>query len=260
MKDLAGLTTAYLGRCWQHHAVLTSTNTFCKQAAQQLPHGAIITAQQQTEGKGRLGRQWHDPAGKGLALSVLLKQQIPEQPTALPLVVGLSAAEAIQALCGVSCQLKWSNDLVLAQKKVGGILCESRISAHNSFAVVGIGINLQQTQKDFDRLALAYATSLALVTGKQYAPAAIAAAILNHLEPRLEQLFQEGFAPRLREQYRAVCVTLGKHVHIQHADGTQSSGTAVDIDTDGALLCASGGEIRRITAGETSLGGMCGAL
>lgn len=253
---LPGLQAAWLGRHWEHFATLPSTNDYCKRNADALPHGAAVTAELQTGGKGRLGKRWNEEPGKGLALSLLLREPPMDFLRLLPLISGLAVAEALDELCGVPCGLKWSNDVLLEGKKLCGILCESRIGSDGAFAVVGIGVNLAHTLEDFQRLGLVYATSLLLATKKNYPAAETAAAILNRLEPLLEQFLAQGFGPIL-PRYKARCVNLGKPVRVLWQD-SQREGVALDIAEDGSLLCELDGEIRPITAGEASVRGLLG--
>lgn len=258
MSGLPGLSTRVLGREWRHFASLPNTNDYCKQHADRLPHGTAVTAAAQTAGKGRLGRRWDSRPGDGLALSVLLHHWQPQGMGLLPLLAGLAVSEALDSLCGLRTGLKWSNDVLADDRKLCGILCESRIGSPGGFAVVGIGVNLTHTSADFARLGLVYATSLRMATDKLFAFDAVAGAILNRLEPLLEQYRTEGFAP-LRERYRQRCVTLNRPVRVV-ADGAERTGLAVDIGPDGALLCRLDGreDLTPIHAGEASVRGLYG--
>lgn len=256
-RELPGLSTRVLGRDWRHFDSLPTTNDYLKDNADRLPHGAAVTAGRQTAGKGRLGRRWESAAGCGLALSALLHGWPPADMALLPLLAGLAVSEAVDDLCGVRSGVKWSNDVLLGDRKLCGILCESRLSSAAGFAVVGIGVNLLHTQADFTRLGLVYATSLFLATDKLYGPDAVAAAILNHLEPVLDQFRTDGFEP-LRTRYRERCVTLGRPVRVT-LDGAAYTGDALDIAADGALLCRLDGLGERpVHAGETSVRGIYG--
>lgn len=256
MTALPGLTTEVLGRHCEHHAVLSSTNTYLKERASSLPHGAAVIADSQTEGKGRRGKRWENTPGDALYLSILLRDWSPVQAAPLPLVAGLAVSEALASF-GVACDLKWSNDVLVGDKKICGILCESRIQGKQSTVIMGLGINSNQLPQDFTRLHLVYATSLRMVTGKQYTSPTLAAAVLNALEPMLRQCREQGFSGDLRDRYRRRCVTLGREVRLQDAGG-EKCGKAVDIAPDGALLCEIDGVLLPVTAGEVSVRGLNG--
>lgn len=258
MNALQGLTTKRLGRSYRHFEEIGSTNDFLKNNARELPHGAAVTAGLQTMGKGRLGKRWEARPGDCMALSVLLHGMRPERMGPLPLIAGLAVCEGVESLCDVACRLKWSNDVLLRDHKLCGILCESRIAGDGAFAVVGIGVNLYQTVEEFGRLGLVYAASLFSVTGSSPGYAELAAAILNRLEPLLGEYAREGFGP-LRQRYEGRCVTLGRPVRVT-SEGKEREGVATGIGPDGSLLCEIGGEARAVSAGETSVRGIYGYI
>lgn len=249
------LSTAWLGQAQQTFDALPSTNTYVKEHAEQLPHGAAVLARRQTQGRGRLGRSWLQ-SGDSLAFSVLLHDVDLARMTALPLVTGVAVAAALEKLCGIAPALKWSNDVLVDGHKLCGILCESRITAGTAFAVLGIGVNLTGTREEFGLLDLVYATSLQLATGKSFDFFEVAAAICNELEPVLQDFNQNGFTD-IRKRYKQYCCTLGKEVRILHA-GRERTGVAVDIGADGSLICETDGETVSVNAGEVSVRGMHG--
>jgi BirA family biotin operon repressor/biotin-[acetyl-CoA-carboxylase] ligase len=127
-------------------------------------HGTAVLAREQTRGRGTRGRTWHSPAGLGLYASFILRGPgggpVPS-PHVLPLAAGLAAADAVRAETGIEVRLKWPNDLVLAGKKLGGILCEGVSgAAGGDFAVVGIGINVGHGPGDFPERIRLRSTSL----------------------------------------------------------------------------------------------------
>lgn len=253
---LPGLGTRWLGRRWEHLEQVDSTNDECKRRSGELPQGAAVTASLQTAGKGRLGKQWNVQAGSGLALSFLLRGGRVEEMGQIPLLAGLAVCRALEDHCGVSCGLKWSNDVLCSGKKLCGILCESRLDGLENTVVVGIGVNLLQTAEQLESLGLVYATSLLLATGKRWEAPPLAAAILNTFEPLWEQFRAEGFEP-IRLAYRERCVTLGKEVRVLYR-GEEKQGVALEIGPDGSLLCRIDGAIRPVLAGEASVRGLYG--
>lgn len=255
-RELPGLKTVRLGRRLLYFDELASTNAYLKENAAVLPHGAAVIAQSQIKGRGRPGKSWSDPAGAGLALSLLLHGQNTSDISRLPLLAGLGVVFSLEAITGESFSLKWSNDVLYCGKKLCGILCESKIAAQGTSAVVGIGVNLAQTQPDFDHLGLVYATSLQLATGKIVPNLPLAGEICNQFEQILEDFEENGFN-RLKETYKSRCITLGKQVRVITGK-TEQTGLACDIADDGALICEIGGKLVPIYAGETSVRGLYG--
>lgn len=132
--------------------------------------GTVVVADEQTSGRGTKGRLWVSPPGVGLYMTYILKPDEREAPdlTLLPLASGLAGQEALTALGVAEARLKWPNDLVAGRRKLGGILCESVFrNARPSFALVGVGLNLNQTEKDFPPEIRRLATSVRIRTGKE---------------------------------------------------------------------------------------------
>ena len=200
-------------------------------------------------------------SGQNRALSFLLKDARIEDMGLLPLLCAIAVRRAVKALCDADAQIKWPNDMILKGKKLCGILCESRIMAGQESglcAVCGIGINLTQEQQAFDALGLPHATSLKLGTGQVFTPEEVTAAILEQFSQVYEQYRAEGF-PRILPEYREGCITLGKQVRVIR-DGETKEGTALDITTDGELLCRIDGEEQIIRSGEASVRGLYGYI
>lgn len=251
--ELTGLTTKHLGRPFFSLQEVDSTNTFLKDRAWELPHGAAVVAEHQTAGKGRRGRSWQDQPGETLALSVLLKEAC-QDIALLPLQVGLAACEAIRALYGAPAAIKWPNDLILGGKKLSGILCESCYQDQTWAAVAGIGINLNQEQESFDQAGLIYATSLKLQLGRPLKSLQLAAELLNQLEHYYSMPFEE-----MLPLYRQRCITLGRQVRVLYG-GEQLEGEALTVDHAGNLICRIGGQERAIRSGEASVRGLYGYI
>jgi BirA family biotin operon repressor/biotin-[acetyl-CoA-carboxylase] ligase len=135
-------------------SAVTSTNDTARELARAgAEHGTAVTADEQTRGRGTKGRTWHSPAGLGLYVSFVLRP---------------GDGPETRASAGVDLKLKWPNDLVRGRRKAGGILTEAVFQGEApSFAVVGIGINVNQTEEDFPPEIGALATSLRLVTGRE---------------------------------------------------------------------------------------------
>lgn len=249
LAALAGsLTTTRLGRTHEHHAELGSTND---RALAWLasptgpPDGTLITADAQTAGRGRLGRAWSSPAGRDLYASVVLRcGRVPNGFGALSLAVGVGLREGlVRALAGIeglpALELKWPNDLLLGERKLAGILCESRWRGGEVDVVVGFGINVHRRLDEFEPELRERATSLAIHVPDDRRPgrAALLTAILHELERWLERFFVGGF-PAIRSHYEPHCVVLGREVWVDRpsAKGTERiAAIAIGLDPDGAL-------------------------
>jgi len=194
--------------------------------------GRVLSADEQTAGRGRLGRAWTAPSGSGLAVSVLLRPEA--RPASewgwLPLLVGLSAAAAVDAVAGLATTLKWPNDLMARDRKLGGILVERVETPSGPAAVVGFGLNVSLEQSD---LPVPTATSL-LLEGAPAERSPLLASYLRELEVRYRD-WCTGETPR--GEYRARCSTLGRQVRVHlPGDAPDVVGEAVDVDASGRLV------------------------
>ncbi len=233
-----------------------STNSWAKQHLDAFgPIGAVYTTDQ-TAGRGRLGRQWQGAPGQMLCITVVVKSPL-AQPATLSLFSSLATANLLRDYYGLDCRIKWPNDLLIGGKKVVGILCEGIPEVHAWLC--GIGINLAQPQRYFDDLDLPHATSLALAGARvdpEADPERLAGTLTDFgFDRALYHYETDGFAV-CREEYKARCINLGRHVTY---DG--GAGQAVDIDEEGNLVVQEDGSgLRRVFTGEVSVQGIYGAL
>jgi BirA family biotin operon repressor/biotin-[acetyl-CoA-carboxylase] ligase len=238
-----------------------STNDLARQMAYEgCPSGTCILAGKQTNGHGRMGRSFSSPAGMGVYLSCILRPNCkPEQLMHLTCAAAVAAADAVKDATGVNCGIKWTNDLVVGTKKLGGILTALQIDPNTglvSAAILGIGINCLQSKGDFPPELRDMATSLAMHT-KRCDPAALAAALIQRLQQMDGQLREK---KQIMASYKACCVTLGKEVSWMAGD-TLHHGTALDLDENGGLvLQLSDGTTKIAAFGEVSIRGMYGYL
>ena len=264
MKEL--LWNTVLPDCpWQNTLhrfdAVDSTNTQAKRAAAQgAPHGTVIVADQQTGGRGRMGRSFSSPAGMGAYLSVILRPECPPDALMhLTCAAGLAAHNAVNRLCGVSADIKWPNDLVVNGKKLGGILTETAFDGHSgllAYAIVGIGINCLQKPTDFPDEIRNIATSLFQLTGTSVDPMALHTLLTEELYQMDCCLFTDKV--QLMQQYRAACITPGSTVSVMQADRV-CHGTALYVDDDGGLCVRlTDGTEKIVTSGEVSIRGMYG--
>ena len=240
---------------------IESTNTLAKQlAADGAAHGTILIADHQTGGRGRLGRNFHSPAGSGIYMSVILRPDCaPQDLMHLTCAAAVAMCDAVERSCGIRPGIKWTNDLVCGKQKIAGILTELGlwIGGKLNYAIIGIGINCRQDVSDFPEEIRSVAGSLHSVTGKSIDRASVAAAMIDALY-RMDQLLLTEKAS-LMDAYRRDCMTLGQSVSVVKADGSARHGTALDIDENGGLLVrfADGSE-ETVTSGEVSVRGMYG--
>ncbi len=240
-----------------------STNTEVKRHAMSgCPEFLVITAEEQTAGRGRHGRSFHSPSGKGLYLSILLRPQVsPEIASTLTPWIAVAVMEAVKKYCHISPQIKWCNDLVLQEKKLAGILCELSMEAPGDlveYVVIGVGLNVNQKLEDFPEELQGHATSLFQALGKETKRNELCAHIISSILLAYTQ-FPSGKEIYL-QKYRDNCLTLGSEVQVLSAE-ERRSGMALDIDDDFHLLLRyDTGEETSLSSGEVSLRGMYGYI
>lgn len=239
MVNLAELEVALEGSLFAgqlHYAPLTgSTNSDALEAGRAgAPHGSVFLADAQRAGRGRGDHQWQSAVGEGLYVSVLLRPALPAaRLPLLPLAAGLAAAEAVRSVAGLTVDLRWPNDLLLGERKVGGILVEARTEGGAvAFAVVGIGINVHQ--RKFDPGLDTPATSLNLEAAQRISRGPLLVALLQSLERELPALAQPMAAEAIRRRVEEASSWLrGRRVRVH---GPQAcTGTTAGLDENGFL-------------------------
>lgn len=239
-----------------------STNNYLRKLALSgAPAGQIVIAESQTAGKGRLGRYFASPAGKGVYLSVLLRPQnvTAQEVSSVSAWVATAVHNAVFRACGVRSGIKWVNDLTLGAKKLCGILTELSIESENGhiqYMIVGAGVNVNETETDFPEEYRDVATSLYMHTGKRYDRNKIAAEMIRSLDALACDL-PHNKQPYL-DTYRRYNVTTGKDVRLLSPNGT-SIGYAAAIDDDfGLTVRDEHGEEKTVHGGEVSVRGLYG--
>ena len=220
------------------------------------PHGALVIADVQTHGRGRMGRSWSSASGESLTLSIVLRPSMP--PSSAPpltLAVGLALSDATRAL-GVHTHLKWPNDLLADEpngqrRKLAGVLTEMATSgARIEHVVVGIGLNL--ATQVFPAELASIATSMLRVSGLAPDRAQAAVALLVALDRRYAAFINDG-APATVAKFRAQADFLGKRVVVRAGD-ERTEGLAVALDDDGALhVRDDAGTLHRLWAGDVAV-------
>ncbi|MDJ0340457.1 biotin--[acetyl-CoA-carboxylase] ligase [Streptomyces sp. H10-C2] len=231
-----------------------STNSdLAERATAGAPEGAVLVAEEQTAGRGRLDRTWTAPPRSGLFFSVLLRPT--EVPVArwgwLPLLAGVATATALSRAAGVDTALKWPNDLLVTidgeERKTGGILAER---TGEDGVVIGIGLNVSLRA---DELPVPAAGSLALAGAKGTDRDPLLRAVLRSLADWYGEWRKAGGDPaasRLQQTYAAGCATLGREVRAELPGGRELTGTAVGVDDDGRLVIATADGEQPVGAGD----------
>jgi len=260
---LAGLPTRFVGRTVYYWPAVGSTNDELKRLAEAgAPEGTLALADEQTAGRGRLGRTWVAPAGSGLLMSLLFRPAwlAPAQAQQLTMLCALAAADAVTKISGLQPGLKWPNDLLLDGKKLAGVLTELSFAGDRlAWAVVGVGLNVNADFADQPALARASgpgpdlagtAISLAMAAGRPVSRLRLLHAYLAGVETRYAML-RSGQSPH--REWAARLATLGQAVVVDAPDGVYQ-GIAEGVDEAGALLLYQpSGEIARILAGDVTL-------
>jgi BirA family biotin operon repressor/biotin-[acetyl-CoA-carboxylase] ligase len=232
---------------------LKTTDTTMREAAEwaerNAPEGTLITADEQTAGRGRLGRLWVSEPDVGIYFSLILRPPVAaSRAPLLTLALGLGVSRGIGEAAGLQCDLRWPNDVLLNGKKCSGILVES--NADNDilrYAIVGVGINVNNASLPPE--VSATATSLRIETGCEYLRETVLDTVLRHME-RYYEMFLERGAPAIIEAFtRASSYVRGRKVVVE-SSGSRLVGTTAGLDPSGVLLLEQpGGRVEPILAG-----------
>ncbi|WP_413408045.1 biotin--[acetyl-CoA-carboxylase] ligase [Paenibacillus amylolyticus] len=256
--DATGLQLALDTTVFGRKAVLlTSTlstqGDVLKLAEQGQAEGAVVIAEEQTGGRGRFGRQWFSPPGKGIWMSVLLRPDLPLQHTPqLTLLTGVAVCRAVRACSGADAGIKWPNDVLIDGRKVCGILLESTVEDHEvRYCIAGIGVDVNFDPEDYPEDLTTIATSLKMETGQSVDRTKLTAAILTELE-QLYFLYQkEGFGV-ISALWEALSVSMNREITVTNPHGV-IEGKAIGLDPSGALIVEKhDGEHTLIISGEIS--------
>lgn len=242
---------------------IDSTNTYLKkQAILGAPHGTAAIADCQTLGRGRMGRSFQSPGGCGIYLSVLLRPNCPPQDLMhLTCAAAEAMCDAVETTTGLRPGIKWTNDLVVGNRKIAGILTENGLNAQGlvDYAIIGTGINCSQQPEDFPPELRSTAGSLAMALGRSVDRAELAAGMLASFA-RMDAALYSG-KERMLSRYRQDCITLGKEVSLVRGAEIRH-GTALDIGPQGDLIVRfrDTGEVAPVSSGEVSVRGLYGYL
>ena len=231
-----------------------STNNYLKARCGELSDGCAVTARIQTAGRGRRGHGWEANEGM-LPVSILLKE--PPERDDLTARIGLAVCEAIEQVCGETLKtaIKWPNDVIVSEYKVCGILCESVYFGDCANVIVGIGVNISQSADFFKASNLPHAASLLMLTGKAPDRDSLLKAIVQSVRKRAAMTFSDCYG-----EYKARLVNLNREVKLISADGSERVAVAVDVATNGFLICRDDGGTFEVSSGEVSVRGIEGYI
>ena len=252
------LTTTIVGRPIHYWATIGSTMDEARRLAEaDAPEGAVVVADEQTAGRGRLERSWWAPPGSSLLLSVLFRPPFtPLQAQRLTMICSLAVCDAIAEVPGMqttglqAAGVKWPNDVLINGRKVCGILTELDVTGDGiRYAIVGIGINVNVDFRGAPPL-MSPATSLLMEAGRPVSRRDVLVALLTGIERRYLALLE---GQSFHQEWAERMTTLGHPVQVSSAL-ERWEGLAVGVDEDGALLVrTTKGSVRRVLAGDVTL-------
>lgn len=257
----APLSGCYIGKKLLCLETVDSTNTEAKrQALSGAEEGLVILSEEQTGGRGRLGRSFQSPKGVGLYLTALLRPKLkPEEVVDFTAWVAVAVCDGIEAACGIRPQIKWTNDIILDGKKVCGILTEMGLESESNalqYLIPGIGINVNHRAEDFEEDVRPVATSLFQQLGHTVHRADVAIHVIQALDDMYRN-FPHNKQEYL-EKYRADCFTPGNQVQLV-TPVSRENAYAVEIDDQFRLVVEyPDGRRAALSAGEVSVRGMYG--
>ena len=247
--------TKVIGRDIQVFAQTTSTNDVVEKLARDgVKEGAVVFAESQTKGRGRLGRTWTSPARKGLWFSILLRPNLrPQETTQLTVAAAAAVWRAIHAVTGLSPEIKWPNDILIGGKKVVGILTELSAEVDRvKHITLGIGVDVNLTANELPLELRKIATSLRIESGKPIERAELATQILRELDKDYSRVCSGKFAA-LADEWEGHCSTIGQQVTVGIGE-RRLRGRAEALDDDGALLLRTEhGRLERVIGGDVTL-------
>ncbi|WP_219836566.1 biotin--[acetyl-CoA-carboxylase] ligase [Paenibacillus sp. R14(2021)] len=218
-------------------AVDSTQNIAQRLAEDGAPEGTLVIADQQTNGRGRMGRKWVSPHGKGIWMSFILRPGMPIHfAPQLTLLTAVALCRALRAAAApLDIGIKWPNDLLIGGKKISGILLESTAEEERlRYVIAGIGISVNLTKEDFPQELLDIATSLQIQLGRPLGRAEIVAGFFAQFEQLYAIYQKEGFAP-IQTLWEALSVTLHKPTKLI-IGGKETIGTPIGLNEQGALI------------------------
>lgn len=242
------LNTKFIGkRIYYFDNIRSTMDIAADLALKNAPEGTIVVAESQTKGRGRMGREWSSPKYKGIYLSLILRPKVSLSGASIfTLLTAVSICEAIKDYSGISVDIKWPNDLLVQNKKLGGILTELNAEMDQvRFVIIGLGLNVNNEKKDLP----AGAASLKEAAGDPLSRVELLKLVLRAIENNYQAIQSRG-TDLIIKKWRRHNITLGRRVKVSY-HRHHIEGEAVDIDNDGALLLRKdSGITQRVTSGD----------
>jgi BirA family biotin operon repressor/biotin-[acetyl-CoA-carboxylase] ligase len=229
--------TRIVGRDIQVFQETTSTNDVIEKLARDgVKEGAVVFAESQTRGRGRLGRKWMSPSRKGLWFSILLRPDLrPVAATQLTIMAATALRRSLDSQTGLSPEIKWPNDILIKGRKVAGVLTELNAEVDRvKYVILGIGVDVNLNSGDFPAELRKMATSLKAESGKPFSRADLAIAILRELDRDYARII-EGKFTEVADEWESHCTTIGHEVIIRCGQ-REIHGQAEALGEEGALL------------------------
>ncbi len=247
------LNTQLVGKKIYYYTSLDSTNYEAHRlASRKTEEGTVIFAEEQTSGRGRRNRVWHSPPGQGIWMSILFypTAHLPSAMSSFTAAAATMVTTALRQETSLPVTIKWPNDLMLHNKKIGGILSEIKMEPEAvHYIILGIGINVNQHKNDFPKELKSIATSLHTESGIKFKRQYLCASILKHIDRGYPLFLEKGFYP-FKQNWKEYNMTLGNYVTI-NLGNEYTEGYASDIDDNGSLIVTDTKQVeRRFSYGE----------
>lgn len=254
IEDIKAKITGDIGQEIFFYEKVGSTNTIAFDLAEKAKEGAVVIADSQEKGRGRLGRTWISPPGVNIYMSIILRPEIePKDMTLITIMASVACATALRRATGLDISIKWPNDLMASDKKLGGILTELKTDQRRIlFTIIGIGINVNIEVTEFPEDVREIATSVKNETGKPYARENIIAEILNEMN-KWYMILNTMEKETLLSEWQRLTSTLGRDVMVIVGQETYT-GLAEAIDDEGMLILRlPSGELKRVSSGDLTV-------
>lgn len=258
-----GLETKFVGSNIIFLEKVDSTNLYAKRMSEQnFLDGTVIIADEQQKGKGRLGRTWVSPKGKGIWMTIMLKPNInPSQAAKVTLLTACAVNSAILHTCDIDTKIKWPNDIIYKGKKLCGILTEMSAELDEiNYLIIGIGINVNLDKTELPVELKSTATSIKIEKGINVLRKSLVKSILNKFEVYYKEFLKTGSISQFISEYKEQSAVIGREVNIISSN-TQHKGKVLNISEEGQLIIQlEDGTIKEIISGEVSVRGLEGYI
>ncbi len=237
VKNIKAGIKGSIGRELFLHKTVDSTNTIALKLAEEgVKEGAVVIADSQFRGRGRLGRSWLSPPGVNVYMSIVLRPNMePRFATLLTIMASVGSATALRKATGLDITVKWPNDLLVSEKKMGGILTETRMDSKRiEYAVTGIGINVNMDSYALPDVVKEVSTSIRIETGEIFSRTKTIIEVLNELNAVYDVLKRKGYHEIL-SRWKQLTSTLGRNVEIVLGNETLK-GLAESVTDEGMLI------------------------